>query len=257
MNIKLQLTDDKIIIVNEEVNLKCSDGTYKAKDLVRKKLNSSVAIKTSWSREPFMAGFIQGDGATGQLDSNTHKGIEVCFGKDDGDIAKIFNCKVGKIYSEEFAKIAKKYGISSKPIPERPLSEANAKNNDFLAGLFSANGSVDENYRISFKCTNSQVVNMLIKSLKSKGIEAYKTIQKATKTKFKNGTYMCKESSILNIGQYEPIVKFAKLIGFGQKYKQEKLKKLIKNKSLRVVSAEKTLESVTNYDIIKELGINI
>jgi len=256
MNYKLKFTDGDFIVIDENVVIKDFENKDQTvKTIVRKKIAPKFTMKTSWAREAFMAGFIQGDGATGQLDSPTHKGIEVCFGKDDGDIAKIFGCKIGKIYSEEFSKIAKKYGISSKPIPERPLSSKNASNNDFLAGLFSANGSVDENYRVSFKCTNQQVVNALIKSLKSKGIATYKTTQKAAKVKFKNGTYNCKESYILNIGLHKDLVKFASKIGFGQKYKQSKLKKLINKKSLIVVSAEKTLEKITSCDIINDMGV--
>jgi hypothetical protein len=251
MNVKILLSNEQSIILPESIVYK----DIEEKDLVLKKLTPSYSMKKTWKQEPFMAGFIQGDGATGQLDSKTHKGIEVLFGKDDGDVAKIFGCKVGKVYEERFAKIAKKYCISSKKLPERPLSEKNSKNNDFLAGLFSANGSVNENHRVSFKCSNEQVVNMLMKSLKSKGIECYKTVQKASKVKFDNGTYKTKESYILNIGDYSSIVKFASKIGFAQKYKQKRLAKLIKSKALKAVKVEKTFENISSMDDLQEIGV--
>gem|GEM_PF-5143914 len=65
--------------------------------------------------------------------------------------------------------------------------------------------------------------------LSSIGINSYFTTNKKKDVKFENGTYECKESYDINISTDR--VKFYNLIGFLQKYKNDKLKEIIKTKN--------------------------
>lgn len=100
-----------------------------------------------------MAGFIQGDGCTGRLDSENHS-LEVHIGAKDLDVAKLINAEVkGRIwYSTEAKDLAEKYNLSSKQLPNRDLPKYKWKSIDelinFLSGLWSANGSVITKHKV-------------------------------------------------------------------------------------------------------------
>ena len=98
----------------------------------------------------------------------------------------------------------------------------NWKNNEkasFIKGLYSANGGIIKNERISFKTTSIELIKELINYFKTIDIECYYTTNKEKEVKFKNGNYTCKESYDLNISKIESIIIFANKISFIHNYK--------------------------------------
>jgi ribonucleoside-diphosphate reductase alpha chain len=71
------------------------------------------------------------------------------------------------------------------------------------------------------KAASFKIVQQTQEMLSSLGIRSYYTTNRAHDVKFANGIYECKESYDLNISTDRD--KFRRLIGFLQKYKQEKL----------------------------------
>ena len=214
-----------------------------AKDLKGKRLAIPVKIKDSFDRIPFMAGFIQGDGTTGRLNSDDHKGLEINIGINDLDVAKLLNAEVRnkKWYSTEARCVAENFNLDSNPLPTRDFPKRAWRNNDelceFLSGLWSANGCVISKYRVAFKTTNKNLALELKRILmETLNIASYITTNKPSKVAFANGTYICKESYDLNIGKLRDIVKFAEHISFVQEYKRVSLRELIKLKSPLVTS---------------------
>jgi ribonucleotide reductase class II len=186
-------------------------------------------------------GFIQGDGNLTRLNSKDHKGLEVNIGKDDIDIAKIFNIEYNKnkrsYYINEFNDICREKQFEARALPERKLPRTyiqwdQEQKSSFLKGLYSANGSIIKNKRIAFKTICKELAYQLKQSLwEDFNIDSYITTNKAKKVKFDNGTYECKESYDLNISKYYDIIKFAECISFVHEYKIKKLSELIINKS--------------------------
>lgn len=219
------------------------DSDCQAKDLKGKRVKIYIKVKDSFDRIPFMAGFIQGDGGTGRLDSENHKGLEVHIGAKDLDVAKLINAEVkGRVwYSTEAKDLAEKYNLSSNSLPTRDLPKYEWQSLDeltnFLSGLWSANGSVITNHRVAFKTTNKVLALELKELLAAKlGIDSYITTNKPTKVTFNNGEYVCKESYDLNIHKYSSLVKFAENISFAQEYKRVSLTNLLELKAPKVSS---------------------
>ena len=181
-------------------------------------------------------GFVQGDGGLGRLKSEDHKGMEIHFGEKDADVAEIFDSSVGKQYIVGYNDVLREYGFSSNQLPDRGLPESlyswtYPQIQQFLKGLYSANGSVIKGHRVSLKSTCYRLITEVQGLLRSLGIESYITTNKAKEVKFSNGNYTCKESYDLNITQSESVCMFAGKIGFIHKYKQESLIDLIKCKA--------------------------
>lgn len=214
-------TPDHVFMLN--------DGTEcRADHLAKKRVSVFYNLKEDFDRTSFFAGFVQGDGGTGRLDSETHKALEVFIGEKDGDVADFLGLGVenGRCYSSEALLIAENFELSSKQLPERELPEE--IRGDFLSGLYSANGCVIKTDRVSLKTTCKNLALQLVEELKySHDISAYITTNKPTVVKFSNGDYLCRESYDVSIARYSDIVKFAERISFVQKYKREALKKLL------------------------------
>lgn len=219
---------------------KLSDGaTCEAKDLVGKQLMPFINVKQIFDKEAFLAGFIQGDGCTSRLNSQTHRGLEVRFGEKDADIAAMFDTSLGVWYSREAYRVATNFNLESAVLPERKLPPLAKLSPSFFSGLFSANGSVITKYRVALKSTCYDMLSSLKEALKDQfNIEAYITTNKPTQVEFSNGTYLCKESYDLNISQYKSLLTFASEISFGQVYKQQALKDLIIFRAPRVRSVK-------------------
>ncbi len=215
---------------------KTTDGyDKKAEDLIGHRIMPYIIIKDTWVKNDFLAGFIQGDGCTGRLNSSKHKGLEVNFGQKDKDIAEMYNTTCGEWYSREAKKIAEDWKLSPNPLPTRDLPNHKIFGSHFISGLYSANGSVVKKYRVSFKTSNINLANKLKKILYNEfDINSFITTNKSKKVSFKNGDYICKESYNLEINTFKSIKKFAKSISFGQKYKRDTLKELIKLKAPKV-----------------------
>lgn len=95
----------------------------------------------------------------------------------------------------------------------------------FLQGLYSANGSICGK-RVTLKASSFTVIRQVQDMLSALGIKSYYTTNKSSEVEFSNGQYVCRESYDLNISTDRN--KFAELIGFVQKYKQEKLAEICK-----------------------------
>lgn len=233
----------------DHVFLTAGGEEVQALDLKGERLMPHYLYKKEWDDEDaFLAGYIQGDGAATRLNSAKHKGLEVHFGAKDGDIAEMFCQKVGVWYSREAKAIAEQFCIKAKILPERGFPKyfpyqfghrgtGNSINADFLAGMYSANGCVIKGHRIAYKTTCRELADDLSSHLLNLfGIESYITVNKPTKVVFNNGEYTCRESYDVNISRFESVLKFATTIGFGQKYKQEALHKLVLAKAPMVSS---------------------
>ena len=109
----------------------------------------------------------------------------------------------------------------------------------FLRGLYSANGSVVDN-RITLKQASFKIIEDVQLMLSYLGIFSYYTINKPSLVQFRNGEYLCKQSYDLNISRDRE--KFVKLIGFIQKYKNDKIditkKRNFKKESYEIVEKE-------------------
>lgn len=216
-----------------------------AKDLKGKKIKPSYSVRKE-DDEFVKLGYIQGDGNLTRLNSDRHLGLEVNIGTKDLDVAGLFEIEYEEdkrsYYINGYNEICKDLGFKSKVLPERSLPETYnnwslEQKSGFLRGLYSANGSIIANTRVALKSTCLDLIAEVQDSLlKDFGINSYVTTNKAKEVKFKNGTYLCKESYDLNIGRFQDIVKFANNIAFVHEYKNESLEKTIINKAPIVVS---------------------
>lgn len=246
--IKLNLSDGSKLECTPDHRLMLSDGTEcLAKDSYRQRLKVYTSPYTLYDSLYVKLGFIQGDGNLTRLNSTEHKGLEINIGKNDKDVQNYFGytdsdfSKDGrKVYTDEFTKVLKELNFSSMPLPERvfPSSFSDwlpTEKLSFLRGLFSANGSVVKNQRVSFKTTCKTLIEELVHALSAFGIESTYVTNKAKETLFSNGTYLCKESYGLQINKYTSIVKFYEEIGFLQAYKNKDLEALIRNNAPKVL----------------------
>ena len=221
---------------------KLSDGTIsRADELKHKRLMPDYCVRNPPSNDATLAGFIQGDGQTGRLDSPPHKGLEITFSAADYEIAALFEPQghSQKLYSNLAYDIAEKYHLDPRVLPERELPEIpEEEESDFLCGLYSANGCVLKNARVTLKTSCSTLRDQVLSLLKKHGIRAYYTTNKAHKVKFSNGTYLCKESYDVNIHHFPSLLIFAKEISFLQTYKRTLLEQLILQRAPAVESVK-------------------
>jgi len=214
-----------------------------AKDLQRKRIMPFFKLNKEIT-EFVKYGFIQGDGSTGRLSSESHKGLEIYFGEKDLDVANIFGFEeIGKTYVNGYNEILKAYELSPAQLPYRTLPgrfSDFSKNEKmmFLKGMYSANGCVVKTSRIAYKTTCKHLSEQLRSVLNHYGISAYVTTNKIKTVEFPNGNYECKESYDVNIGRFKDILWFAENIGFVQDYKNESLERLIIERAPFVVSVE-------------------
>jgi len=204
-------------------------------------------------------GFLQGDGCLGRLKSDDHKGVEVNLGQDDEDVRKFFGITSTDrsfYLSDGTKEKLVELGFSGEKLPFRKLPSTINKwtkkqKLSFLRGLWSANGCIIKNKRISFKSTCKDLIEYLTILLSELGISSYYTTNKAKKVKFENGEYECRESYDLNIGAYSEIIKFAKNIGFIHSYKNDELATILKQKApmVRKIVKNKGLEPVYDFSL--------
>ena len=254
--VSVKLTSGKIIACTPDHRFMLVNGSEcEAKDLrgervmpfftVNKEINKFV----KW-------GFIQGDGATSRLESETHKGLEVYFGEKDTDVAEIFGFdSTGKQYISGMNEELIAFGFSSNTLPTRSfpsgfMSHSDQVKKSFLKGMYSANGSVIKTSRIAYKTTSWYLAKVLVDVLTGFGLSPYITTNKAKTVEFSNGSYECKESYDVNIGRIEDIIWFTTNIAFVQDYKNEALVNLIKRRAPMVMSVkESSMESVYDFSL--------
>ncbi len=241
----------------------CNDGeAYPASELKGRRLMPLVSkrVENDWF---VAAGFIQGDGNLGRLDSTTHLGLEVNIGKDDGQqIAELF----GETYDSDKQKYYLKessysdrlsdLGFDSAALPERTLpSTFNAWSHSdqvsFMRGLFSANGCVISGHRIAFKTTCATLAEQIRIWLSDNGMVPYITTNAAKRVEFENGEYLCQESYDVNLSQYNSIAQFSDLIGFVHDYKTQALHDLliVRSPKIRNVISTGKVEEVYDFTI--------
>jgi hypothetical protein len=230
------------------------DGSECNTDNLRgKRLMPHYIINNDYNDIHVKYGFLFGDGVF-RKNQEKHSVCDICFTKtDDNDVKTLFgfdlDCqspiKSGIKY-EELENI----GVNTTlPTYERILPDNITDN--FLKGLFSANGTVKEMSRIALKTSSMNVAIGVQKKLNEIGIESvYITTNKAKKVKFSNGEYLCKESYDVNVCNLRDLITFAEKIGFIQEYKRASLEKLILNKAPFVYSVKsKGIEKVYDFNI--------
>jgi len=128
-------------------------------------------------------------------------------------------------------------------VPDRFKFGSVSKMLGFLRGYFTANGSVinkPSSRRVGIKASSNKLIEDIQIMLSSIGIKSYITTDKARKTLFGNGEYLCRESYAINITT--DCDKFLEYIGFIQLYKQTTLTELVTEQK------ETTYEKMT-FDI--------
>jgi len=252
-----------------------------AKDLKNQKIMPYIRSKTLDDKF-ILLGFIQGDGNLTRLNSKTHKGLEINVGLKDKEIIFLAD-KLGLKYTRpqegrtiyvqgwNTYLLSLDFDASTLPNREFPSSYNNFTKKEkasFLNGCFTANGCINNKGRITYKATSNIFISKLKETLKRDfGIDSYITTNKPKMTKFKNGTYLCKESYDLNIAKFEHKLQFFNEIGFYHKYKTNILKKHLLKKcpyvrSIRPIgvqpvydfSMEKTHWGVVNGFIAHNCG---
>lgn len=244
----IECTPDHVFMLN--TGEKCP-----AFDLKGKRVMPYYQVKSVFNNiDDFYAGFLFGDGALVRLNSDKHLGMEVHIGKDDLDIAELLGLEQGRNYNRKAKDIAVKYGFEPQRYEDKKLPKNLEVTNDFLSGLFSADGTIVESVgRVAYKTTSISLAGQILNELHKRGIEAYITTNKAHDIEHKNGVYTSVESYDVNIYNYEGILKFSELISFGQKYKQEKLKRSILKRAPYVTSV-KYLRKDKVYDFSEPIA---
>jgi ribonucleotide reductase class II len=221
-------------------------------------------------------GFVQGDGQLSDLkgDKKGQLGVAVNIGKKDQEILEFFQeteglkCKKHgerRIYVNGLNELIDKYDFSLYTLPFRALPST-YKGWDldikasFLSGLYSANGSVLKNGRVTLKTTCREMGEQIVDSLKADfGIEAYITVNRPTTVSFPNGIYQCRESYDVNIQQYKGRLSFFNQINFIHSYKIDKFAKtlLATSPSISVVEKQGIVkvydfsEPITHWGVVE------
>jgi hypothetical protein len=179
-------------------------------------------------------GLVIGDGSTHKCNDNL---VILHIGKDDKDYFSK-ECEVsafidsvpygGQEQTSHKVKTTITFNeLPSLPvrgIPDRFFYGSFSKMRGFLRGLYSANGSLCGG-RVTLKLTSEKMRDQVQVMLSALGIQSYFTTNKETVVTFRNGDYTCKQSYDINITSRRNL--FARYIGFIQKYKTEKLDKII------------------------------
>lgn len=208
--------------------------------------------KIKFNINAIMDGLVLGDGSVHKASNDL---VYLNIGEDDYDY---FSSEIKSLILKD-RRIAFKTGwevstsIVSSELPktynrEIPIRYYKGNFNNtasFLRGLYSANGSIVSN-RITLKQTSLKLIKQVQEMLSSLGIMSYYTTNNPKSVEFNNGIYDCKKSYDLNITIDREI--FYNKIGFIQKYKQDKLKSIIKD----------VLRTKSSYEIISidDLGFH-
>lgn len=254
-------TKDKDIYCTKDHRFMLINGEEcEAQNLKGKKIMPYLNKNIKTSKEFELYGFMQGDGTLGRLKSDTHLGIEVNIGQNDKDISDYFNLDVKDrtSYLVGYKDKLISLGFSSNQLPMRTLPTTfnnwdKLQKISFMRGLYSANGSVLSCGRITFKTTCKQLSEEIHNVLKEFDIDSYITRNREHDTKFKNGTYTCKESYDINICKYGEKLKFYNTIGFIHNYKNIKLSQNLIEKSPTVQNVKSTGQIEKVYDFNEPL----
>jgi hypothetical protein len=175
-----------------------------------------------------MDGLVLGDGTVHKASNHA---VWLCIGEDDHDYPRSEVSSL--ILRSRKAAQATAWEISTnitsselpltylRSIPDRYRFGDERVVRGFLRGLYSANGSVVGDARVTLKASSLNVILHAQEMLSSLGIPSYYTTNRSTAITFGNGEYTCRQSYDLNITSARG--EFARLIGFIQKGKTERL----------------------------------
>lgn len=241
----------KIIDTGNKVEIK----NAKHIDSLQFDLNFDCTWENKQNIQDIMDGLVIGDGSVHKASNNL---VFLCIGENDGDY---FNSEIKDLiikHREALKKTA--YEIITtishdelpllpiRSIPERFFKGNREKVCGFLKGLYSANGSVIDK-RITLKTSSYLLRDQVQIMLSSIGINSYYTTNKKKKVQFENGEYECKESYDINISTDR--IKFQKLIGFLQQYKNDKLNVICqtKNSGKKEVNPIKSVKLISTEEV--------
>jgi ribonucleoside-diphosphate reductase alpha chain len=257
---KITCTPDHVFMTND-------GDEVEANDLKGKRIMPYLKEIEDIDLEYSLLGFIQGDGQLSRLNSEHHKGIEVNVGQGDLEIRHLFrqNYHITEysndrtIYLNGLNNKLINLGFDAKILPERVLPSTYSSWNiiqkrSFLRGCYSANGSVLNAGRVTYKTTCKEFAEQLVDALdKDFNIKAYYTTNKPKDVTFSNGTYTCKESYDVCIANFEGMSKFYNEIGFIHRYKMFKLHTMLIEKSPKVTNVVKLNKTEKVYDFTEPL----
>lgn len=235
----------KVKVVNAE-SIDTSQGEDQASHLM------GIPNMTDDYLRYIVDGLIIGDGSVHKASNNL---VILHIGDDDQDYFDSEISNLIKTHRPGISHTAYEVNttISYDELPktyERQIPDRYRYGNDvaralFLRGLFSANGSLCGN-RVTLKASSLALIKQVSEILSSLGIRSYYTVNKSNDVNFTNGSYSCKESYDLNISTDR--TKFADQIGFIQKYKVSKLRRIIDS-----IGNSKYAHSKPklNYDIVE------
>jgi ribonucleoside-diphosphate reductase alpha chain len=220
-------------------------------DLCGKKLFPMLSEIPQTELEFVKYGFIQGDGVLTRLDRIKyphHQSVDVCIGKKDDDILGLFGFtqktkrqqyRVGIEITEKLLELgfvpARTYNrVFPLTYSKWTLNQKRA----FLKGVYSANGSINGNYFVSYKTSSKLFAEQLIEALYEFGIVARLQINKKHDVLFSNGSYSCKESYNVAINRFDSLSLFSIYINFVQRYKKDALQKLLIKRAPQVTSVQ-------------------
>ena len=261
LRIKAGMTKEPIQIrTTADHHFMTAEGdTVEAKDLKGKRLMPFYTMKEITPNLAIKYGFTFGDGSF-RKDHTLFKNVQVSFtpGKDD-EVKALFT-KTGRSNNTTSFTVDVAYeelvafGVdTARRTYDRqlPILDNLEEIQDFLTGMYSANGSVIKGSRVAYKTTSKDVAEGLLDWLKCIGIHtAYITTNKPTKIAWSNGDYISKESYDVNICHLKDVILFAKTVSFVQSYKQRALEALIQSKAPYVFSvSEEGVESVYDFNL--------
>jgi len=230
--VKVTLSSGQEIICTPDHLIMTTTGFIEAKDTLEMSIITDTPFRFHDDSEPeeehILAGYLFGDGYI----CGNGSGYSVKLNPEkEPDVAALlekygFNRQDSGAYykklSETFGKEWYGTHCEYKVLPKEILANY-TKLRGFLRGLFEANGSVHSE-RVTYKTTSKKLAQEIQIALNVMNIKSYITTNKAKETEFANGTYQCKQSYDLNIGDMYSIANFGLFVGFISEDKKAKLK---------------------------------
>lgn len=257
---KIKCTEDHIF--------KLSDGSEcAARDLRGKRIKPFYLPRNIEMSDALLAGYLQVRGGLEGLFSSSSQGIGVYFNGKEDNVPDILGVKAEDFgedkhiwWSKYAHRAASAYKLSHENLSNRFLPDcicsgevSNKEMNDFLCGIFSAEGSVVANTRIMVKITSEKAANQLKEVLKTfYGIESYIMEGTTNIRRWDNGEYKNIPVFELNIHRFEHLLIFAEKIGFIHGSKTEQLVYTIDERSPAVVKVAPLGEQKV-YDFTEEV----
>lgn len=196
------------------------------------------AIPSSTPVDPqdVLDGLVMGDGTRHKNGSKQH--VLLCIGKDD---TSYFDSEVKHLVGNYYGKLAYRVQttltfeevpkIPGRKVPERFHKGSFEKMRGFLRGMFSANGTVGLNL-IALNTTSPDLAHQVQEMLSAIGIRSYIAKTAAGTKKFPKGFCDCHGQHFVRITSKQDLRNFAKLVGFIQPYKTDKLQSLLQTPGL-------------------------